>query len=204
MAEKVLTLYFEDSSIKLLVAKGRKVESWAMVPLESGMVVGGTIVDEVKTADKIKELLGSVKTNLFSGKGKVIVGLSGRDSLYRVISLPVLEKSMLAEAVRREAGRVLPVSLDQLYLAYKRIPGNDNETRVFVAAYPKKSTDILIKTLRLAGVTPRVLDTAPLALCLAVNEPRAIIADAKSDSLNIMVWQRGCRKLSAVCLYKAK
>jgi len=29
---------------------------------------------------------------------------------------------MLAEAVRREAGRVLPVSLDQLYLAYQRIP----------------------------------------------------------------------------------
>ena len=149
MAEKVLTLYFEDTSIKLLVAKGRKVEQWAMVPLESGMVVGGTIVDEAKTADKIKELLGSIKTNVFSGKGKVIAGLSGRDSLYRVISLPVLEKSMLAEAVRREAGRVLPVSLDQLYLAYQRIPGNDNETRVFVAAYPKKSTDILIKTLGL-------------------------------------------------------
>jgi type IV pilus assembly protein PilM len=187
MAEKVLTLYFEDSSIKLLVAKGRKVESWAMVPLEPGLVAGGTIVDETKTADKVKELLASVKTRLFAGKGKVIVGLSGRDSLYRVITLPVLEKSMLAEAVRREAGRVLPVSLDQLYLAYKRIPGNDNETRVFVAAYPKKSTDVLIRTLRLAGVTPRVLDTAPLALCLAVNEPRAIIADVKLDSLNIMV-----------------
>ena len=187
MAEKVLTLYFEDTSIKLLVAKGRKVESWAMVSLEPGLVTSGTIVDETKTAGKIKELLASIKANLFSNKGKVIVGLSGRDSLYRVITLPVLEKSMLAEAVRREAGRVLPVSLDQLYLAYKRIPGNDNETRVFVAAYPKKSTDILIKTLRLAGVTPRVLDTAPLALCLAVNEPRAIIADVKSDSLNIMV-----------------
>jgi type IV pilus assembly protein PilM len=187
MAEKVMTLYFEDTSIKLLVAKGRKVESWAMVPLEPGLVAGGTIVDETKTADKIKELLASIKTKLFSNKGKVIVGLSGRDSLYRVISLPVLEKSMLAEAVRREAGRVLPVSLDQLYLAYKRIPGNDNETRVFVAAYPKKSTDVLIRTLRLAGLTPRVLDTAPLALCLAVNEPRAIIADAKLDSLNIMV-----------------
>ena len=50
MAEKVLTLYFEDSSIKLLVAKGRKVESWAMVPLESGMVVGGTIVDEAENS----------------------------------------------------------------------------------------------------------------------------------------------------------
>ena len=80
MAEKVLTLYFEDSSIKLLVAKGRKVESWAMVPLEPGLVAGGTIVDETKTADKVKELLASVKTRLFAGKGKVIVGLSGRDS----------------------------------------------------------------------------------------------------------------------------
>ena len=101
MAEKVLTFYFEDTSIKLLAAKGRKVESWAMVPLEPGLVIGGTIVDETKTANKVKELLASVKTKLFSGKGKVIVGLSGRDSLYRVITLPVLEKSMLAEAVRR-------------------------------------------------------------------------------------------------------
>jgi type IV pilus assembly protein PilM len=122
-----------------------------------------------------------------SGKGKVIVGLSGRDSLYRVISLPVLEKSLLAEAVTREAGRVLPVSLDQLYLAYQRIPGNENETRIFVAAFPKRATDILVKTLRLAGITPRVLDLAPLALCLSLNEPRAIIADARGDSLNIMV-----------------
>ena len=191
MAEKVMALYFEDNIIKLLVAKGRKAEEWATVPLEPGLVVGGVIANETQTANKVKELFGGIKhsllTDLISGKGKLIVGLSGRDSLYRVISLPVIEKSILAEAIRREAGRVLPVSLDQLYLAYQRIPGNENETRVFVAAFPKKSADVLIKTLRLAGLTPRVLDLAPLALCLSVNEPRAIIADAKFDSLNIMV-----------------
>jgi type IV pilus assembly protein PilM len=74
-----------------------------------------------------------------------------------------------------------------LYLAYQRIPGNDNETRVFVAAFPKHSVDVLLKTMRLAGIAPRVLDLAPLALCISVNEPRAIIADAGFDSLNIMV-----------------
>jgi len=58
---------------------------------------------------------------------------------------------------------------------------------VFVAAFPKKSADALIKTMRLAGVAPRVLDLAPLALCISVNEPRSIIADVGSDSLNIMV-----------------
>ena len=191
MAEKVMALYFEDASIKLLVAKGRKAEQWASMPLEHGLVVGGEIVDETKVADKVKELFASIKqyaiAGFISGKGKVIVGLSGRDSLYRVISLPVLEKSILAEAVGREAARVLPVPLDQLYLAYQRIPGNENETRLFVAAFPKKPTDVLIKTLRLAGVSPRVLDLAPLALVLSVNETMAIIADARLDSLSIIV-----------------
>ena len=191
MAEKVMALYFEDTGIKLLVAKGRKAEQWATAPLEPGLVVGGVIVDETRVAEKVREIFTTIKhsqvTDFVSGKGKVIVGLSGHDSLYRVISFPVLEKSMLDEAVRREAARVLPVPIDQLYLAYQRIPGNNNETRVFVAAFPKKETDVLIKTLRLAGVVPRVLDLAPLALCLSVNEPRAIIADARLDSLSIMV-----------------
>ena len=191
MAEKVMTLYFEDTGIKWLVAKGKKAEQWETIPLESGLVVGGIIVDETKVAEKVKTLFAALKSSqvkdLIFGKGKIIVGLSGRDSLYRVVSLPVLEQSMLGEAIRREAGRVLPVSLDQLYLAYQRIPGTNNETRVFLAAFPKTTTDAVIKTLRLAGVTPRMLDLAPLALCLSVNEPMAIIADAGMDNLNIMV-----------------
>jgi type IV pilus assembly protein PilM len=191
MAEKVLTLYFKDTGIKLLTARGKKAEQWASVSLEPGLVVGGVIIDENKVAEKVREIFGTVKrsivTDLISGKGKLIVGLSGRDSLYRVISLPILEKSLLPEAVKREAARVLPVSLDQLYLAYQRIPGGENETRIFLAAFPKKSTDVLLKTLRLAGVTPQILDLAPLALCLSVNEPMSIIADASLDTLNIMV-----------------
>jgi type IV pilus assembly protein PilM len=187
----VKALYFKDTGIKLLVARGRKVEHWASVNLEPGLVVGGVIKDENKVAGKIREIFATVKqskkTELITGKGKVIVGLSGRDSLYRVISLPVLEKSLMAEAVQREAARVLPVALDQLYLAYHRIPGNANETRVFIAAFPRNPTDILIRTMRLAGVVPNVLDLAPLALCLSVNEPMAVIADVSLDTLNIMV-----------------
>jgi type IV pilus assembly protein PilM len=191
MAEKVMTLYFKDTGIKLLIARGKKAEQWASVSLEPGLVVGGVIVNETKVADKVREIFATVKhsavTDLISGKGKLIVGLSGRDSLYRVISLPILEKSLLPEAVKREAARVLPVALDQLYLAYQRIPGGETETRIFLAAFPKNSTDILLKTLRMAGIAPQILDLAPLALCLSVNEPMSIIADASLDTLNIMV-----------------
>ena len=191
MAEKVMALYLEDTNVKLLVARGRKVERWATVALEIGLVKDGVIIDENRVAKKLRDIFATVKrakgTDLIGGKGKIIVGLSGRDSLYRVLSLPVIGDALLPEAVRREAGRVLPVSLNELYLAYQRIPGNASEIRVFVAAFPKKATDVLVRTLRLAGVTPRVLDLAPLALCQSVNEPRAIIVDARQDNLNIMV-----------------
>ena len=94
MAEKVTTLYFKDTGIKLLIARGKKAEQWASVSLEPGLVVGGVIVNETKVADKIREIFSTVKhsfiNDLISGKGKLIVGIGGRDSLYRVISLPVL------------------------------------------------------------------------------------------------------------------
>ena len=51
MAERVIALYFEDTGIKLLVAKGRKAEQWASLPLEPGLVVGGVIVDETRVAN---------------------------------------------------------------------------------------------------------------------------------------------------------
>jgi type IV pilus assembly protein PilM len=203
MAEQVSTLYFEDSNIRILIARGNKTERWASMPLEPGLVSGGVIIDESKVAKKIQELLIAIQhiktqasgpkkitdsvDRLFSGKGKIVVGLSGRDSLYRVLSLPSLPDSLLAEAVRREAARILPISLNDLYLAYQRIPGSSNETRVFIAAFPKKACDILLKTLRLAGITPRVLDLAPLAVCLSVNEPRAIVVDARLDAFNIII-----------------
>ena len=204
MAKRVMTLYFEDTSIRLLVASGRQVERWVSVPLEPGLVSGGAILNENLVADKVRELFLAIKhakshipggkgnkkslANLFGGgKGKIIVGLGGRDSLYRVLSLPVMTDALLGEAVRREAARALPVPLDELYLSYQRIPGFSTEARVFVAAFPKKTTDTLLRTLSQAGITPRLLDLAPLALCLSVNEPRAIIVDARQDNLNIMV-----------------
>lgn len=196
MADKVLTLYFEDNYIRLLVARAKQVERWASVSLDADLISGGLILNEELVADKVKEIFDVVKhidsqssggKKFRMGKRKIIVGMSGRDSLYRVLSLPVLSDTLLEEAVYREAARILPVPLEELYLAYQRIPGNEEETRVFMAAFPKKTTDTLMRTLHMAGITPNVLDLAPLALCSSVNEPRSIIADSKLDSLNIIV-----------------
>ena len=113
MARKV-TLYIEDTDIKLVITKGNQVEKWASLLLEPSLVRDGVILDEDLVANSIKTLLelGGVT------KKKVIVGLSGLNSIFRIISLPELPQALLPEAVENEAGRVIPVPLEQVYLSY--------------------------------------------------------------------------------------
>lgn len=183
MAKKVITLYIDDTSIRLLVAKGKQVQKWTRLPLESGLVRDGVIFEEDQVAGKIKELfkLEKVPTQ------KVIAGLSGLNSIYRLVTLPELPEAILAEAVRNEAKRVIPVSLDQVYLSYQSLPGPKGETNIFLAAFPRNTADAFVRTLRQAGVEPYLMDLAPLALCRNVNEPRAIIINAWLTHLDIVI-----------------
>ena len=183
MAKKVVTLFIDDTNIRLLVTKGKQVQKWARLLLEPGLVIDGVIVDEAQVVDKLKELFKLEKVTT----KKVIAGLSGLNSLYRLITLPELPEAVQDEAIRHEARRVIPVPLDQVYLAYQMLPAPKGETRIFLAAFPRNAADTLTRTLRHVGVKPYLMDLAPLALCRNVNEPRAIIINAWSTNLDIVV-----------------
>ena len=183
MAKKVTTLFIRDTSINLLVMKGERVEKWASIPLEAGLVSQGLIVDEEQVADKVKELFKQEKVKT----DKVITALSGHESLYRIITLPELPEAVLPEAVRREAKRTIPTPLEEVYFSYQRITSMKGEARVFLAAFPRNLVDTLIRTLRRAGVKPYVMDLAPLAVCRIPDEPRAIIVNSRLDHLDVAV-----------------
>ena len=184
MAKKVTTLFIRDTGINLLLVKGDKIEKWATMPLDPGLVNQGLIVDETQVADKVKQLFKEtgVKTD------KVITALSGHDSLYRVISLPELPDAVLPEAIRREARRTIPTPLEEVYFSYQRLPSlTKGESRIFLVTFPRNLVDALVRTLRTAGVKPYIMDLAPLALCRVPNEPRAIIVNARLDHLDVIV-----------------
>jgi len=184
MAKKVTTLFIRDNSINLLVMKGEKVEKWASLPLEPGLVSQGLIVDEAQVADKVKQLFKETGAQA----NKVITALSGHDSLYRIITLPELPAAVLPEAIRREAKRTIPTPLEEVYFSYQRLPAlTKGESRIFLVTFPRNLVDALIRTLRQAGVKPYILDLAPLALCRIPNEPRAIIVNARLEHLDVIV-----------------
>ncbi len=183
MAKKVVTLFIRDDSVNLLIMAGKRVERWASLPLEAGLVSQGLVVEEAQVANKLKELLKLEKI----AAGRVIAGLGGHNSVYRIINLPELPEAVLPEAVKREAKRVIPVPLEEVYLSYQPLPPAEGETRLFLAAFPRNAADALHRTLHQAGLQPYIMDLAPLALCRAVNEPRSIIVNTKADNTDIIV-----------------
>jgi type IV pilus assembly protein PilM len=185
MAEKIITVFIRDDAVNLLEVEGKVVKKWASSPLESGLVSQGLVLDEAKVAEELDKLFKRSKIEA----RRVVAGLSGLNSLYRLISLPELPDAILPEAVKQEAKRVIPMPLDEVYLSYQRLPAQQGETRVFLAVFPRNTADGLVRTLRMAGLQPYVMDLAPLALCRTLDEPRAIIINTRFDHLDIMIME---------------
>jgi len=183
MARKVVTLYIDDTSIRLLITDGKSIKERAHSPLEPGLVEGGVVVKEEEVVARIVQLLKDrqVRTR------KINIGLSGLHSLTLVIEIPQLPENMLTEAVMREAAKVLPVPLDKLYLTWKAIPAPERKMRAFIIAIPRNTVDALLKTLQRAELTPYMMDIKPLALARMVNEPTAIVVDVQPTEYDIVI-----------------
>ncbi|MFC2018556.1 pilus assembly protein PilM [Chloroflexota bacterium] len=184
---KVVTLYLDDSSIRLLVTQGRRIRKWAELPLEPGMVEGAVVMKEAEVAARIKQLLESQRVRA----RKVVVGLSGLHCLTRPVILPQLPKAMLAEAITREAKRLLPLPLEQLYLTWQPIPASRGKTGVFLVAVRRASADALIKTMRQIGLSPYIMDVKPLALGRLAKEATAIVVDIQPTEFDILIMVGG-------------
>ena len=114
MAKKIVTLFVDDASLRLMVTDGKRIKQWADLSLESGLVEGNVVVKKAEFAARIEQLFKTQKVKT----RKISVGLSGLHCLTRPVVLPQLPDEMLDEAVKREAKRVLPVSLEQLYISW--------------------------------------------------------------------------------------
>ncbi len=187
MAKKVVTLYVDDAGIRLLVCRGNRVRRWAELPLPPGQIEGGVITDEAGVANSLRQLLKEQKIRV----KKVVVGLSGLHCLTRPIILPQLPKAMLAEAVIREARRLLPVPPEQLYITWHTLPVPGGKTYVFLVAIPRRSADALLKMLQRANLKPCIMGIKPLALAGLVKEPTAIIVDVQPTEFDIVIMVDG-------------
>ncbi|MBI2869626.1 MAG: pilus assembly protein PilM [Chloroflexi bacterium] len=190
-ARTYTSLYLDDSGIRLLVVKGKYVIKWAELPLEPGLVEGGVVANPLVVGAKIRAFLRQHRT----GSRKVIMGFSGLHCLSRIITLPVLSRNLLSEAIWLEAGREMPVSRDLHYLVWQVVQVTRDEMKAFVIAYSRNIADSLIETMRVAGIKPSLVDLAPLAITRALSTNTAAAVDIEPSHVDIVIMVKGVPQL---------
>ena len=187
MANRTVTLYIDDTSLRLMVTQGRQIKEWAESPLKPGLIEDNVILDEVEITDRIKQLFEVQKVE----SKNIVLGISGIRCLTRPIVFPRLPKEMLDEAVRREAQRVLPVSLEEIYLSWQTIPAAAEQTQVFIVGIPRKTADALFRVLQNAGLKVGFMEIKPLILAGIVKDTTAIMIDVQPTEFDTVLLVDG-------------
>jgi type IV pilus assembly protein PilM len=187
----MFTLDIEDNSIKVMSVKGRHIEAVASLPLEPGLVNDGVVIDTATVSRHIAELMSAHGIN----EKKVVVGISGIHSIYRVVNLPKLPKGLLGEAANREMERVMSVPLNELYTSWQAISLSDIETTMCIVGLPRTTVDAMLDTLNQAGLKPEALDVRPLALARVADEKDAIIINVQQTGFDIVIMSDGIPEL---------
>jgi hypothetical protein len=191
-ARTFTSLFIDDTSVKILMVKGKHVIKAAELPLEAGLVSDGEINAPKEVAQNLKSLLQDLK---ISGK-RIIVGFSGLHCLSRVTTLPPLaDRKLIDEAIQHEAASELPVPVEDLFLAWQIVQRSDKELKIFYIAYTRDIVDSLVETLEEAGIKRGLMDLAPLAITNVVNQKTAAIVDIRRSSIDIVVMVEGIPQL---------
>lgn len=187
MAKNSVSIYIDDTGIRLMVTRGKRITKLADVPLDISLVEIDSKDKENQLTEKIKGLL---KTNKVNTK-KIILGLSGLHCLTRPVTLPELPRPMVKEAIIREAKRVLPVPLEQLYISWQTISISEGKIQAFMVAMPRQIADMVMRVFNQAGCKPYLMDIKPLALARLSKEATALIVDVQSKEFDIVIMVNG-------------
>jgi type IV pilus assembly protein PilM len=170
-----------------MVTRGKRIARLAEMPMESDLTAVDSKEKEAELSKKIQHLLKFNKI----GKRKVILGVSGLHCLTRPIVLPELPRAMLGEAVIREAKRILPMPLEQLYLSWQVISVTGGKTNIYLVALPRQIADMVIRVINHAGCKPYLMDIKPLALARLSTEATAVILDVQPKEFDIVMMVNG-------------
>jgi type IV pilus assembly protein PilM len=187
MAKNTVSIYINDTSIRLMVTRGKRITKLANVPLDISLGGIDTKEKETELANKIRTL---VKSNKITAR-KVILGLSGLHCLTRPVALPELPRAMLNEAITREAKRVLPVPIEQLYISWQIVAVSEGKIQAFMVAIPRQIADVAIRVVNQAGYKPYLMDIKPLALARLSKEATALIVDVQANEYDIVILVDG-------------
>ena len=142
---------------------GYELELFDILPLPPELIVDGAIIDSLRLADSLKELIRKAKIKTKD----VTVGLAGHSSvIVKRVSLPEMSEEELSESIKFEAEQYIPfdiedVNLDFQILGPKEEPG---QMDVILVAVKKDIINDFLSVVKEAGLNPVIVDVNSFAL----------------------------------------
>jgi type IV pilus assembly protein PilM len=142
---------------------GYELELFDILPLPPELIVDGAIIDSLRLADSLKELIRKAKIKTKD----VTVGLAGHSSvIVKRVSLPEMSEEELSESIKFEAEQYIPfdiedVNLDFQILGPKEEPG---QMDVILVAVKKDIVNDFLSVVKEAGLNPVIVDVNSFAL----------------------------------------
>jgi type IV pilus assembly protein PilM len=187
----MLTINIEDNSLRMTCVRGKRVVFAAEAPLEAGWVQSGVVVEKAHVGQVISMVLAQHR---ISDKD-VLACVSGIHSVYRVVYVPALERSLLAEAARKEMQRAIPVPLDSLYTSWAGVKISDAEVALCLVGIPFDNVNSVMDTLRLCRLRLKFLELKPMAFSRVIDEKTAIIVNVQAASFDLTIINDGIPEL---------
>lgn len=169
---------------------GLRVTAFGQAPTPFGTISQGIVSDSKTLGAAVKALLS--KSGVKSRKS--VSAASGAAAVVvRVIEVPKMSPSELAETMKWEVERHIPFSPSEVELSYQKIddPAVDNDAanpnmEVLLACAQRDMVSGHLDTLKAAGLTPAAIDVEPLAAGRALlSLSKQGLADKNAVVVNI-------------------
>jgi type IV pilus assembly protein PilM len=167
--KKLLGLDIGSSTIKIaelnIGRSGAELVSFGFVPTPHGAINAGEISNPTALSLAISGLVSEIKTK----RKKVCVGMWGTSVIVKKITIPRIEKKLIADQIRWEAEQYIPFDVNDIALSHHVIegPSGADTLDVLLIAAQNSMVSQYSQTVMESGLQLSILDVTGFALANA-------------------------------------
>lgn len=164
--------------------KHHEVLGYGYTNFDSKAVKNGVIVDPEEIAKETydlidKRLIGTIDTK------RVSAAIPASRSFNRVLSLPMMQKSDIREAIQLEAEQYIPIPPDELYIDFQVVEADKEKgMEVLIVAAPRDVVDSHVTLFDMLGLETAVLETS-------INASTRLVMHAERTDLPTLIIDFG-------------
>ena len=182
--------------------KQMQVVGYGYVNFPEDTIVEGIIVDPEEIVKAVKTLLGKMTYGKITAH-RVAASLPVAKVFTRVLDLPAMNPTDLAQAVKLEAEQYIPVPLPDLYIDFETIVESSEGSQVLMVAAPRAIVDSYVKLFDILELEVALIDSSLSAATRAVvsamplDKP-TLVADIGSSSIDLTVHDKVIRLTNTI------